>query len=44
MNFELTSEQQQIRRTIQEICSKYPGEYWRELDSIKGYPTDFVDE
>jgi acyl-CoA dehydrogenase len=44
MNFEFTSEQQQIRRTIQEICSNYPGEYWRELDATKSYPTDFVDE
>ena len=43
MNFEFTSEQQQIRRTIQDICSNFPGEYWRELDSTKSYPTDFVD-
>jgi len=44
MNFEFTPEQHQIRRTIQEICSNFPGEYWRELDSTKSYPTDFVDE
>jgi len=44
MNFEFTSEQEQIRRTIQEICKKYPGEYWRALDASKSYPVDFVNE
>ena len=44
MNFVFTSEQQQIRRTIQEICKNYPGKYWQELDAAKSYPTDFVDD
>jgi hypothetical protein len=44
MDFGLTSEQEQIRHSIQEICRKYPGEYWRELDTDRSYPTEFVNE
>lgn len=33
-----------IRNAIREICAKYTGEYWRELDKISGYPEDFVKE
>ena len=44
MEFEFTPEQEQIRRTIQEICSDYSGEYWRELDASRSYPDDFVNE
>ncbi len=43
MNFDFTPEQEQIRRTIQEICRDFPNEYWRELDSRRSYPEKFVD-
>jgi acyl-CoA dehydrogenase len=43
MNFDFSPEQEQIRRTIQEICRDYPNEYWRELDASRSYPEDFVD-
>lgn len=33
-----------IRNAIREVCAKYPGEYWRELDKTSGYPEDFVKE
>lgn len=33
-----------IRRSIRDVCRKYPASYWRELDRQRGYPTEFVDE
>lgn len=43
MNFDFTPEQEQIRRTIQEICQDFPNVYWRDLDASRGYPEKFVD-
>jgi acyl-CoA dehydrogenase len=43
MEFELTADQEQIRRAVREICRDFTGEYWRELDRTHAYPTDFVD-
>ncbi len=42
MSVDLTPEQQQIRDAVREVCSDYPGEYWRELDQAHGYPSEFV--
>jgi len=42
MSISLTDEQQQIRDAVGEVCSDYPGEYWRKLDETQGYPTEFV--
>lgn len=42
MSVGLTDEQQQIRDAVGEVCSDYPGEYWRQLDTTQGYPTEFV--
>ena len=42
MSIGLTDEQRQIRDAVGEVCSDYPGEYWRELDATQGYPTEFV--
>ena len=42
MSVGLTAEQQQIRDAVGEVCSDYPGEYWRKLDATQGYPTEFV--
>ena len=33
----------EIRESIREICLDFPGEYWRKLDSLEAYPTEFVD-
>jgi hypothetical protein len=33
-----------IREAVVKLCAKYPGEYWRELDRERAYPTDFVRE
>ena len=29
-------------RKCAKLCSRFPGEYWRKLDEVRGYPTDFV--
>ena len=42
MSARLTAEQKQIRDAVREVCSDYPGEYWRKLDEVQGYPTEFV--
>jgi acyl-CoA dehydrogenase len=42
MDFEFTPEQDHIRRAVREICADFPGEYWRELDAARRYPSEFV--
>ncbi|WP_207540621.1 acyl-CoA dehydrogenase family protein [Sabulicella rubraurantiaca] len=32
----------EIREEVRKLCSRFPGEYWRELDARRGYPTEFV--
>ncbi len=32
----------EIRDEVRKLCSKFPGEYWRDLDRERGYPTAFV--
>jgi acyl-CoA dehydrogenase len=34
----------EIREEVRKLCSKYAGAYWRDLDSRRAYPTDFVTE
>ncbi len=43
MPFHLSPEQEQIRQSVREICSDFPGEYWRELDRQGKYPDAFVE-
>lgn len=31
------------REKTRAICAEYPGEYWRELDQSRSYPTEFVE-
>ncbi len=31
-----------IRESVARLCEDFPGEYWRELDRERGYPTAFV--
>ena len=31
-----------IRRSVKAICTRFPGEYWREKDRERAYPTEFV--
>ncbi len=38
----LSSEQEQIRQAVRELCSDYPDEYWRQVDAELRYPEEFV--
>jgi len=42
MDFNLTTEQQQIRDEIKKVCKEFPDAYWREIDAKKDYPDAFV--
>jgi acyl-CoA dehydrogenase len=42
MEFRLSEEQEKIRSNVREVCEQYPDEYWRELDSERRYPEEFV--
>src|SRR5437867_7513745 len=44
INLSLTDEQRALRAGVLEICRRYPGEYWRELDARREYPEKFVNE
>lgn len=32
----------EIRDAVRKLCAGFPGEYWRELDARRAYPTAFV--
>lgn len=32
----------EIREEIRKLCRRFPGDYWRELDRERRYPTEFV--
>ncbi len=32
----------EIRDEVAKLCARFPGEYWRKLDEVRGYPTEFV--
>lgn len=42
MDFNLTTEQIQIREEIRKVCRDFPDAYWREVDAGKAYPEAFV--
>ncbi len=33
---------QQIRAAVRDLCSRFPGKYWRKLDEARAYPEEFV--
>jgi alkylation response protein AidB-like acyl-CoA dehydrogenase len=35
-------EHAEIREEVAKLCAGFPGEYWRKLDEVRGYPTEFV--
>ncbi len=37
-----TDSHAEIREEVRKLCTRFPGEYWRELDARRGYPTEFV--
>ena len=38
-NIELVS---QLRDTVKKVCDDFPGQYWREKDRTRDYPSEFV--
>ncbi len=32
----------EIREEVRKLCARFPGEYWRKLDEVRAYPTEFV--
>lgn len=42
MDFSLTSDQQAIRAAVRDVCTRFPGEYWRRLETDGSYPAEFV--
>jgi len=42
MDFNLTTEQIQIRDEIRKVCKEFPDAYWRDIDAKKDYPEAFV--
>ena len=42
LNLEDTPEIGQIRDAVRSLCEDFPGEYWRELDRERRYPTEFI--
>ena len=41
MDFTLPEELTEIRAAVRELCARFPGEYWRELEPDR-YPEEFV--
>jgi acyl-CoA dehydrogenase len=39
-----TDEQRALKAGVADICKRYPGEYWRDLDAKREYPEAFVNE
>ncbi len=31
-----------VRESVARLCARFPGEYWRQLDRERAYPTEFV--
>jgi len=42
VDFSHTPEQDAIRDAVRDLCSRFPDEYWRDLDSRSEYPDAFV--
>jgi acyl-CoA dehydrogenase len=42
MDFNLSTEQIQIREEIRKVCRDFPDAYWRQIDANKAYPEAFV--
>lgn len=42
LNHEHAETISQLRDTVKKVCDDHPGEYWREKDRVREYPTEFV--
>lgn len=43
MSFELTEDQQLIRKSVGEMLKKFDDRYWSEKDAAHEFPTEFYD-
>src|SRR6201989_1852493 len=43
MNFELTDDQELIRKSVGELASKFDDHYWMEKDQAHEFPQEFYD-
>ncbi|MFE7740694.1 acyl-CoA dehydrogenase family protein [Nocardia sp. NPDC057455] len=43
MNFELSDDQELIRRSVAELCRKFDDQYWMAKDQAHEFPTEFYD-
>ncbi len=43
MDFELTEDQQLIRRSVAELCRKFDDQYWMRKDQAHEFPTEFYE-
>ena len=41
MDFQFTEEQEEIRKQVHALCSRFPDEYWRERDDTGEFAWDF---
>jgi acyl-CoA dehydrogenase len=44
MDFQMMESWEAIRTAIRDVCRKYTGAYWRDLDQRHAYPEEFVKE
>jgi acyl-CoA dehydrogenase len=38
----IADQHQDLRDAVRQLCARYPGEYWRDLDARQAYPEEFV--
>ncbi|WP_153348619.1 acyl-CoA dehydrogenase family protein [Nocardia aurantia] len=43
MNFELSDDQQLIRKSVAELCKRFDDQYWMEKDLAHEFPTEFYE-
>jgi acyl-CoA dehydrogenase len=41
-SFDPTADYAEIRDGVARVCAEFPGSYWRDLDTKRAYPTEFV--
>jgi acyl-CoA dehydrogenase len=42
MDLQTATDHVEIRQEVTKLCARFPGEYWRQLDQERAYPTAFV--
>ena len=43
VTMELGEDFPELREVVRRVCGRYPGEYWRGLDDVSAYPTEFIE-